>query len=139
MIVLDTNVMSALMRAPDNPGVVAWLDRQPQVTVWTTAICVMEVRFGLRIMPAGRRKEARIKEFERILADELQNRILPFDSDAAEHTARLMDRRHKAGRAGELRDTMIAGIALAQNATLATRNVKHFSDTGVAIVDPWQA
>lgn len=136
MIILDTNVLSALMRAPDNRSVVEWLDGQQQL-VWTTTISVMEIRYGLATMPAGRRRNLRIAEFDRTVVQEMQDRILVFDSDAAEHAALLMAERRRSGRPSELRDTMIAGIALAKDAALATRNVRHFDDLRVRVVDPW--
>ena len=139
MIILDTNVLSALMRAPDNRTVVTWLDGQPRASVWTTSITIMEIRFGLAIMPSGHRRDARLAKIEQILAEDIQDRVLLFDTNAAEQAALLMAARRIAGRGIELRDTMIAGIVLAQNATLATRNVRHFDDLKVSVVDPWQA
>ncbi len=139
MIILDTNVVSALMRDPPDPAIIAWLDRQPPTLLWVTAITVLENRFGIARMPAGRRRDALAEAFERVIADDLEGRVLAFDSAAAEPTAALMARRQAEGRAGELRDSMIAGIALARRATLATRNVRHFDDAGLDIVDPWKA
>ena len=139
MIILDTNVVSALMRDPPDPAVIAWLDRQPPPSMWVTAITVLETRFGIAIMAAGRRREALSEAFERVIAEDLEGRILAFDQAAAEATAALMARRQAEGRIGELRDSMIAGIALARRATLATRNVKHFDEAGLEIVDPWKA
>jgi predicted nucleic acid-binding protein len=139
MIILDTNVVSALMRDPPDPAVIAWLDRQPPTSMWVTAITVLESRFGIAILAAGRRRKALSEAFERIIAEDLEGRVLAFDQAAAEPTAALMARRQAEGRNGELRDSMIAGIALARRATLATRNVKHFDDAGLEIVDPWKA
>jgi predicted nucleic acid-binding protein len=139
VIILDTNVVSALMRDPPDPAIIAWLDRQPPTLLWVTAITVLENRFGIARMPAGGRRDALAEAFERVIADDLEGRVLAFDSAAAEPTAALMARRQAEGRAGELRDSMIAGIALARRATLATRNVKHFDDAGLDIVDPWKA
>jgi toxin FitB len=134
MIILDTDVLSELMRS--DTVVIDWLDRQPPTSVWTTSVNVLEIRYGLAVMPAGRRQSLRSVEFERVLEEDLEQRILPFDSGAAEHAALLMASRQLAGRRRELRDTMIAGIALAQRATLATRNVRHFDDLSVRVVDP---
>jgi predicted nucleic acid-binding protein len=135
MIILDTNVLSAAMSA--ERAVIAWLDRQPRTSVWTTAITVMEIRHGLRKMPVGRRRAQRETEFARVIEDDLERRVLPFDHDAAEETATLMEKRRQAGRPGDTRDTMIAGIAVAHRARLATRNVRHFGDLQVPVVDPW--
>ena len=136
MIILDTNVLSALMlRAPDR-SVVGWLDRQPRTSIWTTSVTILEIRFGLQIMPAGKRRSALMQAFEAALAS-MDERVVPFDVAAAEKAGDLMASRHKKGRPGELRDTMIAGIVLAQHATLATRNTAHFDDMSVPVVNPW--
>jgi hypothetical protein len=137
MIILDTDVLSELMRRDD--GVVGWLDRQPATSIWTTAINVLEIRYGLAILPQGRRRSMQLNEFERLVVDDLENRVLVFDARAAEHTATLMANRQFAGRPRELRDTMIAGIALSQRATLATRNLRHFDDLEVPVLNPWRA
>jgi toxin FitB len=137
MIILDTNVLSAAMSADTN--ITAWLDRQSHISVWTTAVTILEIRFGLETMPAGRRKIERETAFERVLADKLEGRVLPLDENAAVQTALVMAARHRAGKPRDLRDSMIAGIALAQRATLATRNVRHFDDLSVPVVDPWSS
>ncbi len=136
MIILDTNVISALMNDPPEGKVVAWIDRQPQNSIWTTSITVLEIRFGLETMPAGKRRTGLSQVFERIL-EELDSRVAVFDEEAARMTASLMALRQKKGRIGDLRDTMIAGIVLARNASLATRNVAHFSDIDATVVNPW--
>jgi len=137
VIVLDTNVLSALMlKVPDQP-VVSWLDRQPAESVWTTSISVFEIRFGLTILDDGRRKDRLLNAFARVLDEELAGRVLDFDRTTAEETAALLAERRRAGRMLEIRDAMIAGIVRARRATLATRNVRHFTDTGTSIVDPW--
>lgn len=139
MIVLDTNVLSALMLSEPEVVVASWLDRQARTSVWTTSVTIFEIRYGLVAMPAGRRQTERRALFERVVEEKLERRILSFDHAAAEEAALLMDLRRRAGRSGELRDTMIAGIVLAQRATLATRNVRHFEDLTVPVVDPWSA
>ena len=138
MIILDTNVISALMRQPPDKNVVGWLDQQPRTSIWTTSITVLEVRFGLQIMPGGKRRSALIEAFEGVL-DKIGHRVVSFDVAAAQQAGDLMAARHKKGRPGELRDTMIAGIVLAQHATLATRNTAHFDDISVPLIDPWSA
>jgi toxin FitB len=136
MIILDTNVLSALMlRVPDRT-VAAWLDKQPPTSVWTTSVTLFEIRFGLEVMPAGKRRIELFNDFERLLAS-IDHRIAMFDTEAAEHTGVLMAARKMQGRPRELRDTMIAGIVLANHATLATRNVSHFDDLSEPVVDPW--
>jgi len=138
MIILDTNVLSALMRQSPDERVVAWLDHQPRSSVWITSITLLEVRYGLQILAVGKRRAALIEAFAQVL-DIIDHRVLPFDAAAAEQAGDLMALRHKKGRPGDLRDTMIAGIALSQRGTLATRNLSHFDDLGVPIIDPWTA
>jgi predicted nucleic acid-binding protein len=137
MIILDTNVLSALMSRIPDERVIAWLDKQPSTSIWTTSVTILEIRFGLRILPAGKRHAALIRSFETVLADKIERRIAPFDAAAAQQAADLMAVRYKKGRPGELRDTMIAGIVLAWQATLATRNTSHFDDLSAPIIDPW--
>jgi len=139
MIILDTNVLSALMRPIPDRQVIQWLDQQPRTSVWTTAVTVLEIRFGLASMPMGKRRGALAAAFERVLADKIEGRVAPFDAAAAQHAADLMALRQKRGRPGDLRDSMIAGIVLAFQATLATRNTIHFEDLPVPVVNPWVA
>jgi toxin FitB len=137
MIILETNVLGALMRtAPETP-VMIWLDRQPADSVWITSITLFEVRFGLALLPSGRRRHTLEAAFARLLGEDLENRVLDFDSAAATEAAFLAAARRKNGRSVDMRDTQIAGIVIARRATLATRNVRHFSDLEISIVDPW--
>ena len=138
MIVLDTNVISALMRREPEKPVVKWLDAQPAASVWITAITVMEIRFGLQTMPKGRRQEALIRAFELMLKSMIEGRIASFDTEAGLHAAELMAQRKRKGRPAEVRDTMIAGIVLANRATLATRNTQHFADLPLKVINPWE-
>lgn len=137
MIILDTNVLSALMQHTPEANVLAWLDRQPRTSIWTSAITVLEIRFGLQILAAGKRRMFLMEGFEALL-EKIGQRIAPFDDAAAGLAADLMAARQKRGRPGDLRDTMIAGIVLAHRATLATRNTSHFEDIS-AVVNPWTA
>ena len=137
MIILDTNVLSALMRTVPDAHVVAWLDRQPAESVWITSITLFEAYLGLALLPSGRRRRTLEAAFARLLQEDLENRVLDFDSAAATEVASLAAARQKNGRPVDLRDTQIAGIALARRATLATRNVRHFRDLRILIVDPW--
>jgi predicted nucleic acid-binding protein len=138
MIILDTNVVSELMlRGPDE-RVLAWLDRQPRTSIWTTSITVFEIRFGLESIASGKRQTALIQDFEKVLHS-IDGRIASFDLEAAERASTLMAARKLQGRPREDRDTMIAGIVLARHATLATRNVSHFDDLSAPLVNPWTA
>ena len=137
MIILDTNVLSALMRTVPDAHVVAWLDRQPAESVWITSITLFEAYLGLALLPSGRRRRTLEAAFARLLQEDLENRVLDFDSAAATEAASLAATRRKNGRSVNLRDTQIAGIALTRRVTLATRNVRHFGDLRILIVDPW--
>ena len=138
MIVLDTNVISALMRTEPEKPVVKWLDAQPAASVWISAITVMEIRFGLQTMPKGRRQEVLLRAFELMLKSMIEGRIASFDAEAGLHAAELMAQRKRKGRPAEVRDTMIAGIVLAHRATLATRNTQYFEDLSVTVINPWK-
>jgi predicted nucleic acid-binding protein len=139
VIILDTNVVSALMRSRPQAAVVGWLDDQPADSIWITAITLFEARFGLALLPAGKRRRGLETAFEAFLGEELQNRIIDFDSAAAARAADLAAHRHRRGQPVDIRDTLIAGIALARRAVLATRNIRHFADLDVPVVDPWAA
>lgn len=139
MILLDTNVLSALMLARPVDEVVAWLDHQEAPAVWTTSITVFEVRFGLARIGGIARRKRLLGAFQAIIEDELGGRVAPFDTLAAAAAASLAATRQAEGRTVDFRDTQIAGIAIARNATIATRNVRHFHDCGQPILDPWNA
>jgi predicted nucleic acid-binding protein len=139
MILLDTNVVSALMQRAPDPVVVEWLDRQSSESVWTTTITVFEVRFGLELLADGRRRRLLEEAFAKALEEDFENRVLPFDTTAADIAGRLAAERRRAGRPVEIRDVQIAGITAARKASLATRNLRHFEGLGLSLVDPWSA
>ena len=137
MIVLDTNVLCALMQLQPDARVVSWLDRQAAESVWISTITLFEARYGLALLASGRRKKVLLERFEQFLEEDLENRVLAFDTQAATLAAQLAADRKARGRPVDMRDTLIAGIALARRATLATRNMRHFDDLSVPVVDPW--
>ena len=137
MIILDTNVISALMRPEVNTSVVQWVDAKPSSNLWITAITLLEIRSGLLFMPDGRRKEVLVTGFEKLLDGLLAGRMLPFDRPSAEQASRIDWLQHRSGKNIGIGDIQIAGIALAQNATLATRNVKDFNGLDIPLVNPW--
>ena len=137
MIVLDTNVVSALMLDRPDADVVRWLDQQAPRSIWTTSITVFEVRYGIARMAAGAKKSRLSTLFDVLLHEDLHGRVVDFDTSAAERTAALMAELQGAGRQIDLRDGMICGIALARQADVATRNVRHFASTPVSIINPW--
>lgn len=137
MIVLDTNVLSALMQSEPDTGVVAWLDRLPAESIWITAITVFEVRFGLDLLADGRKRRRLEAAFAAALAEDLEARILPFDHTSAEAAGRIAAKQRSLGRPVEIRDVEIAGIVAARKAALATRNTRHFEQLGIPLIDPW--
>jgi predicted nucleic acid-binding protein len=137
MIVLDTDVLSALMRRQHDPIAVAWLDQQPSESIWTTAVTVFEVRFGLGQLVPSRRRRQLEAAFARSLVEDFQGRVLPFDEDASREAAARAAERRAAGRPVDFRDIEIAGIVAARRATLATRNTRHFEGLGIKLVNPW--
>jgi hypothetical protein len=139
VILLDTNVLSAMMRVAVEPAVERWFDVQPVESVWTTSITVFEIRFGLKLLAAGRRLDQLEMAFRRAVDEVLGGRVVAFDTTAAEIAAAIAAERQQRGRTIEIRDVQIAGIAKARKATLATRNTRHFEDLGITLVDPWTA
>jgi toxin FitB len=137
VILLDTNVLSALMHDPPDQAVVGWLDRQNADEIWTTAVTVFEVRFGLARMAEGRKRRGLQAAFDGLLREDLAGRIAPVDRAAAEAAGELAARREAAGRLVDVRDTLIAGIALDRRARVATRNIKHYDDLETGVIDPW--
>lgn len=125
-----------MRREPDRV-LVAWLDGQPAESIWTTAITVFEVRTGMELLEAGRRRTMLEEAFEKLLTHELEGRVQPFDETAALAAGTIAATRQKAGRTIEIRDAEIAGIAMARKAALATRNVRHFADLNLSVIDPW--
>ena len=136
MIILDTNVISALMQDPPEPKVITWLDQQVRSSIWTSAVTVFEIQTGLQTMPVGRRQTRLSELFERIL-NSLDHRIASLDEEAARQAANLTASRQRQGRTVEFRDTMIAGIVSVRRAILATRNTTHFADLSTAVINPW--
>jgi len=139
VILLDTNVISALMKQDQDQAVEAWLDRQPLESLWTTAITVFEIRVGLELLASGRRRQVLEEAFSKSLDLDLEGRIISFDESAAQAAGRIAAARRKIGRSLEVRDVQIAGIAIARKAKLATRNIRHFEGLGLELINPWSA
>ncbi len=137
MMILDTNLLSALMQRQPGVAVVEWLDRQSADTIWVTSITLFEARYGLKLLADGQRKTLLEQRFDELVQLELANRIAVFDVRAAGQAAQLAAERKARGRPVDIRDTFIARIAIARGATLATRNTKHFEDLPTPVVNPW--
>lgn len=137
MIVLDTNVVSELMRAEPAPAVLTWLQANSRDGLYTTTVTVAEIRYGIARLPEGRRRESLHQAANEIFAA-FPRQVLPFDLAAAGAYAEVVTARERLGNPIDGFDAQIAAICRSQAAVLATRNTKDFTDTGIAIVDPWQ-
>lgn len=137
MFVLDTNVVSELMRPTPEQSVTAWVAGQAASSLFLTAVNEAELRFGVEIMPAGARRDAVGAAIDALLREDFAGRILPFDSHAAVAYARLAASRRAAGHPVAQADAQIAAIAAANNMAVVTRNTADFVDTGVEVVNPW--
>lgn len=138
MILLDTNVLSELIRPEPDEGVTKWLDSLDSAAVATTAITAAELRYGVARMPAGQRRERLNEAIRGLIEDDLEGRVEPFDAAAATHYAALVSDRDKAGRPINMADGQIAAICRKLGATLTTRNTSDFQGTGIDLLDPWQ-
>ena len=139
MIVLDTNVLSELMRPEPDAAVFAWVAAQPRTSLYTTAINRAEILYGIAALPAGRRKDALAAAAEAVFDEDLAGRILPFDGNSAAHYARLVMARRDAGTPIEAFDALIAAAALSAGAGIATRDTGGFAGCGLDLVNPWHA
>jgi toxin FitB len=138
VILLDTNVLSELIRPEPDEGVTKWLDSLEAAAVATTAITAAELLYGAARLPAGQRRERLSEAICGLLEDDLEGRVEPFDAAAATHYASLVSDRDKAGRPISMADAQIAAICRSLGATLATRNTGDFQGTGIDLLDPWQ-
>ncbi len=139
MIVLDTNVVSELLRPSPDPAVETWVGNCPATGLYFSAVGEAELRYGLAIMPPGRRQTALASAIEAILREDFAERILLFDSAAAGAYAEIASGRRRAGRPIGEADCQIAAIARFRGMAIAARNVRDFEGIEIEIVDPWQA
>ena len=139
MIVLDTNVVSELMRPSPNPAVEQWVATRPAASLFFSAVGEAELRYGVAILAAGRRRDSLASAIEAMLRNDFAGRVLPFDSAAARAYAEIAARRRAAGRPVAQIDGLIAAIARSRGMALATRNVRDFEEMGIDLLDPWAA
>jgi toxin FitB len=139
VIVLDTNVLSELIRRDPDDGVLSWMDSLDAAMIATTAITAAELLYGIARLPAGRRSDLLSEAAHRLIEDDLAGRVEPFDASAAAHYAALVSGREQAGRPIGVADGQIAAICRNLEATLATRNTGDFEGTGIDLIDPWQS
>lgn len=139
MIVLDTNVISELLRPRPDPGVVDWIESLPPASVFTTTVTQSEILYGIAVLPSGQRRSDLETAVTGIFEQDMAGRVLPFDSAAAEQYARIAAERRSAGHPISQFDAQIAAITRSRGGRLATRNLRDFIDCGVELIDPWNA
>jgi len=137
MIILDTNVLSELMRPKPSPRVVAWVAKQPATELFTTSITEAEIFYGIELLTKGKRREGLLAAAEAMFAEDLVGRVFGFESEAARAFSKIAADRRALGRPISHADAQIAAIAQVRSARLATRNVEDFEDCGLDVVDPW--
>ena len=136
-ILLDTNVVSELIRKAPDPAVTRWVSDHPLYDLFFSAVSEAELRYGAAILPPGRRRDTLFLEIDAMLRDAFEDRVLPFDSDAARAYGNIAAVRRSARRSVAPADCQIAAIAASRDMAVATRNVRDFEDMGIEIVDPW--
>jgi toxin FitB len=137
MIILDTNVLSELMRPKPSPAVATWVARQPTTELFTTSITEAEIFYGIELLTKGKSREGLLSAADAMFAEDFAGRILSFESDAARVFSKIAAHRRALGRPISHADAQIAAIAQARRAKLATRNAGDFMDCGLDVVDPW--
>ena len=136
---LDTNVLSEVLRAQPDETVLAWLAAQPAETLFVSAVTQAEMLLGARLLPASKRRKQLQDALDIMFAEDFAGRVLPFDSAAAFAYAGVVELRRTAGRPISQFDAQIAAIALSRRTVLATRNVSDFEGCGVALRNPWES
>lgn len=137
MIVLDTNVVSELMRREPDARVMAWVGEQPMAGLFTTTLTQAEIFYGLALLPKGRRRDALVVAARAMFDVDLAGRVLPFDADAALAYPDIAAGRRRGGQPISQIDAQIAAIVRSRGARLATRNVRDFAECGITVVNPW--
>jgi predicted nucleic acid-binding protein len=137
MIILDTNVLSEVMRPKPSVRVLQWLAKESALSVFTTTIAMAEILYGIELLPKGRRRAALASAAEAMFEEDFAGRILPFDSDAARVFPKITAVRRASGRPIAQFDAQIAAIARSRGAAIATRNTGDFEECGVTLFNPW--
>jgi toxin FitB len=137
MIILDTNVLSELMRPKPSPMVVTWVKKQAVTELFTTSITEAEIFYGIELLTKGRRREGLLAAAEAMFAEDLASHVFGFESEAARAFSIIAAHRRVLGRPISHADAQIAAIAKVRGAKLATRDVADFDDCGIDVVDPW--
>ena len=139
MIILDTNVLSEVMRPQPSPAVLRWLEGQRPLELFTTTISQAEILYGIELLPKGKRRNALWAEAESMFEEDFAGRVLPFDSDAAHAFALVVAERRGIGRPISDFDAEIASIARSRVAAVATRDTNDFANCGIKVLNPWDS
>ena len=139
MIVVDTNVISEIMKVAPAAAVVDWLNEQKASTLYVSAVTIGEIEYGLRVLPTGKRRLELKERFERFISLAFAQRVLAYDDTAARHYGEIMALRKELGRPMSVADGQIAAIARTNGCAVATRNIRDFEDCGIQLVDPFVA
>jgi predicted nucleic acid-binding protein len=137
MLVLDTNVLSELLKPTPDEQIVSWIERQPRQQLFTTVVSRAEILYGILLLPNGQRRQKLADAAKAVFDEALADHVLPFDNTAADHFAAIAARRKVEGKPISQFDAIIVSIAAAHSARLATRNVRDFEGCGVEIENPW--
>ena len=138
MILLDTNVISELMRPKPDGTVLAWVAARPRATLYASSISKAEILYAITLLPKGRRRAALAAAAEAIFSEDLAGRVLPFDTGAAASYAAVVVARREAGSPIDGFDALIAATALAAGAGIATRDTGGFAECGLTVINPWE-
>ncbi len=138
MIVLDTNVISELLRSQPDLHVLEWVNNQPERVLFVTSISEADLRYGVEILPAGGRRERLLDEVDGLIREDFFGRILPFDSASARAYASIAASRRASGHPINHADCQIAAIARCRGASVATRDIGDFQGAGIDLINPWE-
>jgi toxin FitB len=138
MIVLDTNVLSEVLRRVPDPSVLDWLANQPRASLFTTTVTRGEILYGIRLLSDGKRRRGLWDAAKKIFDEDFADQVLSFDCDAADMYAEIAASRRTTGKPISQFDAMIVAMARSRGASLATRNAKDFEDCGVDVINPWK-
>lgn len=139
MIVLDTNVLSEILRPAPDDRPLSWIAAQPRSVLFTTTVTRAELLYGAQLLPTGHRQTALLTAIRQIFSLDMAGQVLGFDNDAADHYAEIASVRKNSGKPVSQFDAMIAAMTKSRGARLATRNVKDFEDCGIEIINPWNS
>jgi predicted nucleic acid-binding protein len=138
MILIDTNIISEMMKSSPSANVIGWLDQQEAMQLYISTITIAEISYGINVLPNGNRRNLLEDSFNKVVRDAFEHRILSLDEVAAHFYGKIMSRRKQLGKPMSIPDGQIAAIARANSAAIATRNINDFSDCGLDVINPFE-